>query len=100
MWKSEDIGWYMGTDLNYTCSTMPLSFQSHNFSPSVHCLIKFAIFFGEHSSKKNFFESGQEELSIGMFYNCFDVVLYAYVKESFLGLFQTSCYCRAKLARL
>lgn len=72
----------MRTDLNYSCSTVPLNFQSHNFYASVHCLIKFAIFFGEHSSKKNFFESGQEELSIGMFYNFFDVVLYAYVSES------------------
>lgn len=72
----------MRTDLNYSCSTVPLRFQSHNFYASVHYLIKFVIFFGEHSSKKNFFESGQEELSIGMFYNCFDVVLYAYVSES------------------
>ena len=72
----------MHTDLNYSCSTVPLSFQSHNFYASVHCLIKFAIFFGERSSKKNFFESGQEELSIGMFYNFFNVVLYAYVRES------------------
>lgn len=81
MWKSrlksEEIGWCMRTDLNYSCSTVPLSFQSHNFSASVHWLIKFAIFFGEHSSKKNFFESAQKELSIGMFYNCFYVVLYA-----------------------
>ena len=72
----------MHTALNYSCSTVPLSFQSHNFYASVHCLIKFAIFFGERSSKKNFFESGQEELSIGMFYNFFNVVLYAYVRES------------------